>query len=239
MPLLPCRAFCLALLLLYLTVGTHAQTTSPAPSTAYHWHAIILQHAAPNNLLSVMHWDGSRQLPDGVRYIQAFPNSNSLLLEATDEGFTEFKRLIRILDIGRSGLALTMLSLAVPVKEAGLNWSVPLYYHIEMQSSPQTARAFARLVKAGYVPVTAKALNSETNSLGPEMYELPGYRLSQPRLYSDNSLTFNIDFQNLPPELDFGQLPLLIQQMPHLQRGNVLAIKLLHSPTVMLIKVDY
>lgn len=107
-----------ALLLLTALRPAPAQTPALAPPSTYHWHSLVLQHAAPSDVLSRMHWDApvflppfsvqpapagqtptTSVLPEGVRRIFSLPNNNSLLVEAMPEGYAWVQHIVKTLDV--------------------------------------------------------------------------------------------------------------------------------------------
>lgn len=73
-----------------------------------HWQKLTLQHVIPSEILKLMHWNAEKtakpaprnpNLPDGVQAIYALQSDNSLLIQATPDGFTSVKAVVKTLDI--------------------------------------------------------------------------------------------------------------------------------------------
>ena len=136
----------LAVLLSLLTpLPALAQTNSrlsPAHAAVYHWHTLVLQNARPSDILKLMHWDHpatppdpaplqalpptglmppTATLPAGVLRIFALQSNNSLLVQATDEGFATVTKLVQMFDIAPKQVQFKTLLVAVPATRAGLD----------------------------------------------------------------------------------------------------------------------
>ena len=115
-----------------------------APAPGYHWRTLVLRHAVPSDVLALMRWNSAPEapaplaptalaptpfdllpltgspvpsrptLPDGVRRIFALQSNNSLLVQATEEGYARVVRLVRILDIAPRQVEFHMRLVAVP-----------------------------------------------------------------------------------------------------------------------------
>lgn len=70
-----------------------------APSAAYHWNKLALNHIAPAAALVALHWDTpTATLPTGIQRVYALQSNHTLLLHATDAGFAEATRLVQTVD---------------------------------------------------------------------------------------------------------------------------------------------
>ncbi len=116
-----------ALLILLAPVSASAQTAAPPPAASaagYHWRTLALRHAVPSDILALIHWDGPAPsppaLPDGVRRVFALRSTNSLLVEATDEGFATVASLVNLLDRAPRQVKFHMALVAVPAARGDL-----------------------------------------------------------------------------------------------------------------------
>ena len=123
-PMLPLFA---ALLLLTALRPAPAQTPTPTSALAYHWHSLVLQHTVPSMVLRQLHWQQDdltptaprpAHLPEGVRRLFALQSNNSLLIEATDEGYAQIKQIVRALDVAPRQVQLAALFVAVSAARA-------------------------------------------------------------------------------------------------------------------------
>lgn len=112
------------------------------PVAGYHWRTLVLQHAKPGDILALMHWNGPVTpetpapfdllpltgspvpnpaiLPDGVRRVFALHSTNSLVVEATEEGFATAVNLVKRLDVVPRSVQFHMELVAVPASRVRL-----------------------------------------------------------------------------------------------------------------------
>jgi len=99
--------------------------TVAAPLAGYQWRTLVLQHAVPSDILRMEHWGASAAhpaaLPAGVRRVFALQSNNSLLLEATEEGYATVAKLIKALDVAPKQVEFSTLLVAVPATRVGLD----------------------------------------------------------------------------------------------------------------------
>lgn len=99
--------------------------TVAAPLPGYHWRTLVLQHAIPSDVLKMERWDTSAihpvSLPTGVLRIFALRSNNSLLLQATEDGYATVAKLVKVLDIVPSAVEFNTLLVAVPATRIGLD----------------------------------------------------------------------------------------------------------------------
>lgn len=131
-PAMRCRTLLrLAALLSLLTPPPAPAQTAARPPAAHaaghHWRTLVLQNARPSDILILMHWNQSAgmmphppALPDGVRRIFALQSNNSLLVDATEEGFATVTTLVKALDIAPRQVQFKTLLVAVPATRTGL-----------------------------------------------------------------------------------------------------------------------
>ncbi len=210
------------------------------PVAGYRWHTLGLQHAVPGDILALMHWNQPISpsqptpfqalpptdlappplaLPEGVRRIFALQSNNSLLMEATDEGFATVTKLVQIFDIAPKQVQFKTLLVAVPATRAGLN--VP---------DADAARFLAELLR-GERRVIPTPLVTTTEGVGatisfsypPPTFDPPAARLQlvqagtppspsgpaargefrvTPRINVDGTLTLGVAFGGLPAPID-------------------------------------
>ena len=122
-----------------------AQTAARPPAAhaaGYHWRTLVLRHAVPSDILALMHWNGpaataapapfdplpltgfpapSPAAPDGVLRIFALASTNSLLVDATDDGFATVVKLVQLFDVAPKQVQFRTLLVAVPATRTGLN----------------------------------------------------------------------------------------------------------------------
>lgn len=98
-----------------------ASVTTPPPG--YHWHTLVLQHAVPSDILQMMHWDSAAAhpaaLPAGVLRIFALQSNNSLLLQATDDGYAKVAGIVSRWDVAARDVRIDMVLVVVPEARAG------------------------------------------------------------------------------------------------------------------------
>lgn len=91
---------------LLLCLPAIAETPKPvpappaaAPSAAYHWQNITLNHIAPSAALVALHWNTPEAtLPVGIERVYGIKSAHSLLLHGTSAGLAEAKRLVQTVD---------------------------------------------------------------------------------------------------------------------------------------------
>ncbi len=86
------------------------------------YHAIILRHARPADVLAEMHWQESRdaggaELPSGVVRIFALQSRNILLLQATDAGYKQVQEIVKALDVAPQQVQMAVQFIAVPLSQ--------------------------------------------------------------------------------------------------------------------------
>ncbi len=173
--------------------------------------------------------EGNPFLPPGVRRIYALSSSNSLLIEATDQGVDNVRRIVRFLDVAAHGSNPKVSYLIVTEEETGLQWATPPNVRLQIASGPGVTQALDHLLHSGRAMTTVQTIH-EYDAREPLAWIVPGYKLGQPRLYSDDSLILMLDPQNAPATAT---------ETPHLRRGEAVAIKDFLHPTVTFLKVDY
>lgn len=60
---------------------------------------IVLQNTVPMDILKLMHWDHSANLPAGVTQIESVPIQNALAVIATPAGLAKVREIVKALDI--------------------------------------------------------------------------------------------------------------------------------------------
>lgn len=173
--------------------------------------------------------EGNPFLPPGVSRIYALNSSHSLLIEATPDGFETMRQIVRFLDVAAHGISPKVSYLTVTAEDAKLKWEDTPDIHLQITSGPAVTQALARLLKSGRTMTAVQTLH-EYESSEPLEWIVPGYRLRQPRLNSDDSLTLMLDPQDSTATAT---------KTPHLQRGEAIAIKNFLHPTVTFLTVDY
>jgi hypothetical protein len=226
----------------------------PLNSADLHWYRLTLHHAVASDILNLMHWNRPNTvvysfetfwprsetrlavvpedaaLPSGVNRIFAMARDTALLVEATKEGFSQVRQVVKILDIAAHGMTATVSYISVSENAAGLKWAASSRTSpVEIVSGPLAVQAWENQTRSGQTPITVKTLN-EAESQKPLEWLVPGYRLTLPRLNSDDSLTLTL----IPSSRLF-----LEQQTPPIHRGDVLAIKEFKKSGVMLVRVEY
>lgn len=79
------------------------KTKAPLNPADLHWQKLVLQHTTPDEVLKIMHWnDPTGILPDGVTTIYGLQSDNSLLIEATPEGFNKVRQIVKNLDVAKA-----------------------------------------------------------------------------------------------------------------------------------------
>ena len=200
---------------------TPGMTISPFPRNDYPAKPFPLIGDIPVNF----------DLPEGVGRIFAMNRDSTLLVEATEAGYQSVRQIVKILDIAAHGMSAAISYICVSENEAEIKWEEPPSPTALLQivSGPSVTQSFDRLLKSGHAAVVVKTLH-EYESREPMEWIVSGYRLSQPRLNSDDSLTLIIKPRDpLFPEA----------QTPPVHRGDIIAIKEIGRPDVTLIKVDY
>ena len=211
----------------------------PKPSTAdYHWHTLVLQHATPSDILKLMHWDQptappaardafppldiappSPALPTGVLRIFALQSNNSLLVEATDEGFATVTKLVQMFDVSPKQVQFKTLLVAVPATRVELN--AP-----DADAAPfltELLRGERRVIPTPLVTTTDGVGATISFSYPPPTFDPPTARLQlvqagplpapagpatrgefrvTPRINADGTLTLRVAFGSLPALTD-------------------------------------
>ncbi len=111
-----------ALLLLPITASAQTPKHLPPIPSNLQYRTIILQHAHPADILSTMHWQDSKnadgaKLPDGVNRVFALQSNNSLLVEATPDGYKQLQEIVKTLDIAPQQVKLTARFAEVPLSQ--------------------------------------------------------------------------------------------------------------------------
>jgi hypothetical protein len=170
-------------------------------------------------------------LPEGVSRIFAMERDNASLVEATKAGFEQMLQVVKMLDIAAHGMTATVSYLSVSEDEAGLKWGASLSPAALLQfiSGPIAAEAFDTQVKSEQAPIAVQTLH-ESEGQKPLEWIVSDYRLTRPRLNSDDSLTLFIEPLN-------HSFP-VTETAPIWQNG-VSAIREAHKPDVIFIQIKH
>lgn len=81
-----------------------AKPAFPAPviataTDALHWHQIVLKHSTVGTNPALTHWQNGGDLPDGVKRLFFLTKNNSLLVQATADGFAKMQEIIKRVDV--------------------------------------------------------------------------------------------------------------------------------------------
>lgn len=170
-------------------------------------------------------------LPEGVGRIFAMSHDNTLLVEATNEGFQSVKQIVKILDIAAREMVAKVSYIGVSPEQSGIKLSDSQSAQgiFEIISGPEAAQSFDRLVKSGHMPNQVNMLH-EFEGNEPMEWLVPGYRLTRPRINSDASFTLWIESRKhfFPAK-----------ETPPIFRSDVLAIHEIEKADVILIKIEY
>lgn len=99
MPLTSLRAALPVCLLFGSLCTIFPASANPAFAGTVETRELPLLHVTPVDIVHQMHWDQTRDFPDGVTQIQADTKKNALSVMATPAGFAGLKELVRLLDI--------------------------------------------------------------------------------------------------------------------------------------------
>lgn len=145
-----------------------APAPPPEPAAqAARIQTISLQHTVAADVLKLMHWDHSANLPTGVTQIQSLPAQNALAVTATPAGLAKVQEIVKSLDVEPRQVQIKF-ALAHPsdadLKAAGIKFELaPLDQpglkpgFVRCATGDATARFFQTLTKHGSV------------TLGPEV----------------------------------------------------------------------
>ena len=183
------------------------------PAVGYRWHTLVLQHAVPSDILALMHWNKAA-LPPGVLRIFALQSSNSLLVEATEEGFATVAKIVKTVDIAPRSVQFHMELVAVPESRARL-------YAPDMPASQLLPLLLAGESRAASIPAET-VMNGQTTSFFvdspvspapassfrltqvgpmPDGYDLSTHRQFRltPRINADDTITLVLAFATTAP----------------------------------------
>ncbi len=240
--------------LLVLSALHPAYALAPAPLAPYHWYSLVLHHTTPSDVLKLMRWTNAApepnpfqslpstatntplnpNLPAGVKRIFTLPGNNSLLMEATDDGFTHVRQIIKILDIAPRAVepSVTLSTISLSEKETThLPFVRGDASDIELASGPVVSRAFDQLVQQGHTPLIASPV-VKSAVFEPTEWVIPDYLISRSDFQADLSIRFA--FRSLEGKRTS------VESIVH--RGEVLALRASanNSKTqITLVKVDF
>ncbi|MGI4787644.1 MAG: hypothetical protein ACRYFS_02210 [Janthinobacterium lividum] len=203
--------------------STSLQSQTISNTADLKWQRIALQHVSPSDILTRMHWGGSKNvgatsnLPGGVEVIFALQSNNSLLIHATDEGFEQVKRIISTLDIAPQHVQLKSLFAAIADNpKRVIDLTNPLgamlqihqvgtifYQPLPMITNNNVDAAVALDMRLPRLDPNLKhwLLLNDPHYGGSTLSVVPALRL-MPRINSDNSVTLSMNIEdptlNLP-----------------------------------------
>ena len=248
-----------------------AQTPAPTPPPRIdlQWYRIALQHTAPDDVLKLMHWDkpmspasgqSSRKLPEGVQGVFALQALNTLLVEATPDGYGRVRQITSILDVGKFTWMMRVRAwkATVPASGPGSLDLVPMkasgqmpepvggtldhavWEHIEIADGPTVSHLLAATLTAGRaVAVPVRYLEEQT-----QRWLVSGMVLDVVRLDSDGSVSVALTGEGFSPaqksprrrNVNPAQSPRLV-----FHSGDVVALRLPDKDAgqILFLRVDY
>ncbi len=227
-----CVTLCLALPLLWPAVafaqapatatpkvGAVPHAHSPAvavaaPAAGYHWRTLVLQHAIPSDILQLTHWSASpahpATLPAGVLRIFALRSTNSLLLEATDDGYAKVVKIVNRWDNPPRSVQVAMVLIAVPETHGGLYTpDIPASRLLPLLLANGGRRVFGAMITmtGGETATFSTAYSSPLTDL-PQLVQANGGGVAapvemqiMPRINADGTGTVGLTFAPVTPSL--------------------------------------
>ena len=254
-----------------------ATPQTPAKAADLRYRTIVLRHANPADVLKLMHWKDNREaanlnspnapadpnLPAGVARIFALQGNNSLLVQATPEGYNQVKNIVKILDVARFGWTMKMRCWTANVNEqelAGLTFEKRDYIDrvmrapgstqdrlvikpMEIASGPAAESLLQNLIAAkrtAVVTVDYEAASTQEWSIGDMKFD-------EVYLQSDETVAMrwagkNYDYWEDTVNTHIGSNPPDLAARLILHKNEVIVLRSLEKSTdgqVMFIKTDY
>lgn len=171
-----------AFLLIVACLGSSTRADPPAmqaPSGLV-WHKLVLEHITPGEVIRLMHWvqkdepgksHGNKlglpesltpstppsPLPEGVTRIYALASDNSLLVEATPDGFGRIRQIVKNVDIEPRQVQLKVRFVRARIAD------VEAFQHGQGRSVNDASDLLADLILKGNTVVLSRTTNTVSN----------------------------------------------------------------------------
>jgi len=196
--------------------AAHAQPAKPVPHAAAdapHWNRLVLQHAALGTVMALTRWGRGGSEPKGVKHLVFMMGSNTLLVNATPDGFAQVQEIVRRLDVAPRRVQVGVM--AVTVTAADLKVSGVRFDRVALDSMGTAGDPPHGFMEAGTGEAIAvyRAALTRQGAIG-----------QSPVVAADSYTEAAVDFSGVSSEIGIKRI--ILGVMPRVNGDNSVTLQL-------------